>query len=252
MLLSIACSFDLEIKQFDVVTAFLNAHVDDDIYIYSPPGLNVISQNGVKLVCKLNRSLYGIKQAPRFWQSLLSSWLVSCGFCQSKTDSSLYTMIHDGHLFALAFYVDDCLLIGKRSKFLTLFKHDFSSRSFKIEDLGPAAWILGCSIIRNRSRGTLHLFQTEYLKDVLQEFGMSECTPEPTPMSTKSSKSVLTALEKREMPYAKLIGKLLYASNFTRLDITASVNYLSRYISHHGVEHWLQEKTFTSLSEAYS
>jgi hypothetical protein len=150
-------------------------------------------------------------------------------------------MIHDGHLFALAVYVDDCLLIGKRSTFLTLFKRDFSSR-FKIEDLSSTSWILGCSIIRYRSRGTLHLNQTRYLKDVFSEFGMSECTPVSTPMSAKSSKSVYVALDIREMPYAKLIGNLLYASNCTRPDITASVNYLSRYMSHHGVEHWLQAK----------
>jgi len=68
------------------------------------------------------------------------------------------------------------LLIGKQRRILTLFEQDFSSR-FKIEDLGPAFWILGCNIIRNRSCGTLHLVQTQYLKGVLQEFGMSECTP---------------------------------------------------------------------------
>jgi len=65
VLLSIACSFYLEIEQFDVVTAFLDAHVVEDIYMYSPLGLEVISPNGVKMVCKLNRSLYGLKQAPR-------------------------------------------------------------------------------------------------------------------------------------------------------------------------------------------
>ena len=119
-----------------------------------------------------------------------------------------------------------------------MFKHDFFSR-FKIEYLGPSTWILGCNIIRNRSRGTLHLVKTQYLKDELQEFGMSECTLVSTPMSSKPSKSVTTVLDKGEMPYAKLIGKLLYASNFTRLDITASVNYLSRYMSHPCVEQWL-------------
>ena len=193
VLQSIACSFDLEIEQFDVVIAFLKAHVDYDIYMCSPHGLKVISPNGVKLVCKFNKSLYGVKQAPRSWQSLLSSWLVSCGFRQSKTDPSLYTMIHDGHLFALAVYVDDCLLIGKQSKMLTLLRHDFSSR-FKIEDLGPAAWILGCNIIRNRSRVTFYLVQNQYLNDVLQKFGMSECTQLSTPMSTNPSKSVTTAI----------------------------------------------------------
>jgi len=89
VLLSLSCRFDLEIEQFDFVTAFLNANVDKDIYINSPPGMRSESRNGERLVCKLNRSLYGIKQAPRSWQTLLSSWLVSYGFCQSKTDPIL-------------------------------------------------------------------------------------------------------------------------------------------------------------------
>jgi len=150
-------------------------------------------------------------------------------------------MIHDGYLFALAVYVDDFFAYWKKRKLLTLFKHDSSSR-LKIEDLGPSAWIMGCSIIRNRSRGTLHLVQTHHLKDVLQEFGMSECTQMSTPMAAKPSKSVTTAFDTNEMSYPKLIGKLLSASNFKRLDITAGVNYVSRYMSHPGVEHWLQAK----------
>jgi len=208
--------------------------------MHFPLGLKV-SQPGVKLICKLNRSLYGTKQAPRSGQSLLSSWLESYGFSQSKTNPSLYTMIHDEYLFALAVFVDDCLLVGKRSNFLTLFKCDFSSR-FKIEDLGPGAWISDSIITRDRARGNLHLFQTQYLKDVLQEFGMSECTSVSSPMVAKVSKFVLVALDIREMPYAKL----LYASNCTRLDVTASVNYLSRYMSHPSVEQWLQAKRLLS------
>jgi hypothetical protein len=88
--------------------------------------------------------------------------------------------------------------------------------------------------------------------DVLQEFGMSECTPVSTPMSTRPFKLVNTKFNKKEMPYAKQIGKLLYASKCTRPHITASVNYLSRYMPHLSVEHWLQGKTITSLFEGFS
>ena len=78
-------SLDLEIEQFDVFTAFLNANIDEDIYMHSPPSLKTESQAGVKLVCKINRILYGIKQAPRSWQTLPSAWLVSYDFCQRET-----------------------------------------------------------------------------------------------------------------------------------------------------------------------
>jgi hypothetical protein len=89
-----------------------------------------------------------------------------------------------------------------------VFKHDFSSR-FKIKELGPTTWILGYIIFLNRSCGTLHLVQTQYLKDVLQEFGMSECIPVSTPMSAKPHKLPDTKSNAKEMRYAKLVGELL-------------------------------------------
>jgi hypothetical protein len=99
----------------------------------------------------------------------------------------LYTLLRNDQLFALAVYVDDYLLIGRNCKFLYEFKKEFPSR-FKIENLGPTFWILGCSIIRDSSRGTLSLVQTQYLKDVLSDFGMSECSSVSTPMSAKPFK----------------------------------------------------------------
>ncbi len=81
VLISLACSLDLEIEQFDVVIAFLNADVDEDIYMYPPPGPTRTSTHEQRLVCKLKRSLYGIKKPPRSWQTLLSPWLLSYGFC---------------------------------------------------------------------------------------------------------------------------------------------------------------------------
>ena len=153
----------------------------------------------------------------------------------------MYTLLKNGQLFALTIYVDDCLLIGRNCQFLVDFKQDFSSR-FKIEDLGPASWILGCSIIRDRSRGTLSLVQTQYLKDIISDFGMSDCSSVSTPMSAKPYKLSNTHFNAKEMPYAKLVGKLLYASKCTRPDITASVNYLSRFMPSPHIEHWLQAK----------
>ena len=122
----------------------------------------------------------------------------------------MYTLLRNDQLFALAVYVDDCLLIGRNCTFLSEFKREFFSR-FQIEDLGPASWILGCSITRVRSRGTLSLVQTQYLKDILSEFGMSDCGSVSTPMSAKPSHLSDTHFNAKEMPYAKLVGKLLYA-----------------------------------------
>ena len=71
---------------------------------------------------------------------------------------------------------------------------------------------------------------------------MSECSLVSTPMSTNPYKLSYTLFSAKEMPYAKLVRKLLYSSNCTRHDITTSVSYLSRFMSSPHVEHWLQAK----------
>ena len=86
--------------------------------------------------------LYGIKQAPRAWNSCVIEWLQNYGFTQSRVDPGIYTTISKGHLYVLAVYVDDCLLIGQSGSFILEVKKDFSAE-FKIEDLGPVSWLLG-------------------------------------------------------------------------------------------------------------
>jgi hypothetical protein len=125
-------------------------------------------------------------------------------------------------LDALEVIVDACLLIGKRCKFMSSFKQEFSPR-LKIDDLGPLPWILGCSIICDRSRGTLLLVQTQYTRDILDEFSISGCAFVSTPMLAKPSKLTHTEFNPKKLPYSRLLGNLLYVSNCAHLDITFSV-----------------------------
>jgi hypothetical protein len=105
-------------------------------------------------------------------------------------DLSLYTMIHEGYLFAIAVYIDDIMFVRRKCDFMMWFKQVFSSR-FKIDDLGPATWIPGCSIIRNRSFGTLLLVSTQYIRDILEEFGTSDhSSVSTTPMLIKLYKLI--------------------------------------------------------------
>ena len=111
-MLSLACSLDLEIQQFDVVTAFLNADVDEDIYMHPSTCMNGTSTHGERSVCKLKRSLYGIKQEPRSWQALLSSWLLSYGFCHCKADPSVYTLIRKDQFLCWPYMLMIVYLLG--------------------------------------------------------------------------------------------------------------------------------------------
>jgi hypothetical protein len=100
------------------VSAFLNVDVHETIYMHQPEGFQRVDSKGRKLACKLNRALYDIKQAPRAWNSCVSEWRENYGFTQSRVDPGIYTNIVKGHLYVLAIYVDDCLLIGRGGSFV--------------------------------------------------------------------------------------------------------------------------------------
>ena len=109
-LLALAAYYDLEVEQFDVVTAFLNADLtDSEVYMAQPDGYVKYDDNGVPYVCKLNKAIYGLKQTPREWNQLLTAWLVSYGWTQNLADPGCFTITADGHLHILAVYVDDCI-----------------------------------------------------------------------------------------------------------------------------------------------
>ena len=97
VLLSLAAYYDWEAEQLDVVTAFLEAPVEEEIHMKLPEGFKKYDSNGQELVCKLHKSLYGLKQAPRNWNLTITQWLVEYGFIQSKVDPGIY-VYHKGKL----------------------------------------------------------------------------------------------------------------------------------------------------------
>ena len=154
VLLALAAYYSLEVLQFDVCTAFLNATLDSPTFMTQPEGYVKFAPDGSRLVCKLKKAIYGCRQSPRAWNQLVTSWLVDYGWTQSKVDPGAYTIIVVRSVwYILAVYVDDCILVGRDGPFLSQFIKEFGTR-FKIEFLGPAAWLLGCSIVRVRVYGT--------------------------------------------------------------------------------------------------
>ena len=244
-LLALAAYYDLEVEQFDVVTAFLNADLtDSEVYMSQPDGYIKYDDKGVPFVCKLNKALYGLKQAPREWNQLLTAWLVKYGFTQNLADPGCYTISSDGHLYVLAVYVDDCILVGKGGPFIVNFKAAFGKR-FKIEDLGAVSWLLGCEITRDRRNKIIRIGQRQFCIDMLEQFGMLDCSSTGTPLSARTTDGPVeksSPLNTKRFDYPALVGKLLYLSNCTRPDITAAVNYLSRFMSNPTDQNWEQAK----------
>jgi len=151
VLIALACHHDLEIEPMDVITTFLNPDVESQVYMYQPAGYKVLSNDGIRLACHLREALYRIWEAPMAWNALFTSWLVSYGLEQSLVDPRVFTTWIGILLYILAVYVDDRILVEKHGGFIVRFKSDLSSK-FKIEELGPASWLLACIIERDRDQ----------------------------------------------------------------------------------------------------
>ena len=144
--------------------------------MHKPPGY---TRGGPHQVCKLLKSLYGLKQASRQWYAKFSSALIAFGFTQSKADYSLFTK-HSGDTFlALLVYVDDVIVASNSpasvSDFIT-----FLHSQFKLKDLGSLRYFLGIEVART-AKG-IHLCQRKYALDVLADSGTLGCKPLTLPM----------------------------------------------------------------------
>ncbi|CAB4041487.1 Hypothetical predicted protein [Paramuricea clavata] len=127
---------DMIIHQMDVKTAYLNAPIDCELYMEQPEGFEEHGENGEKLVCKLNKSLYGLKQSGRNWNNLLHENLQKEGFTQSQADPCVYVRIIDSKRCVIVIvWVDDIIIAASHFELLTTVKESLGER-FKMKDLG--------------------------------------------------------------------------------------------------------------------
>ncbi|XP_014517259.1 uncharacterized protein LOC106774734 [Vigna radiata var. radiata] len=178
-------------------------------------------------ICKLTKSLYGLKQASRQWFEKLSSYLISVNYKQSKSDHSLFTKRTDTCFTALLVYVDDIVLAGNSMEEITYIK-ELLHNKFRIKDLGELKYFLGLEVAR--SKKGIHLCQRKYALDILEETGMEGCKPSTTPFLRDTSPLYKSDSHLNDPgPYRRLIGKLLYITN-TRPDLCYTINLLSQFM----------------------
>ncbi|KAL2231261.1 UNVERIFIED_CONTAM: Retrovirus-related Pol polyprotein from transposon RE2 [Sesamum indicum] len=196
-----------------------------------PEGYSV--QTG--LVCKLERSIYGLKQASRQWNVELTLKLTEFSFMQSAFDHCLFTKRTDDVLLALLVYVDD-IVVTTPSLALIQSVKDYLHALFTIKDLGDARYFLGLEIARG-SDG-LYLAQTKYVRDIISDTGMSSAksVSTPFPLGLKLTNDFGARLQQPDQ-FRRLIGRLLYLG-FTRPNILHSVQQLSQFLTHPCAAHW--------------
>ncbi|KAK4412129.1 Retrovirus-related Pol polyprotein from transposon TNT 1-94 [Sesamum alatum] len=169
ILLAIASWYDYEIWQMDVKTAFLNGFVEEEIYMDQPEGFTVAGEE--QKVCRLQKSIYGLKQASRRWNIRFDEVIRGYDFIKNESDPCVYKKVSGSSIVFLVLYVDDILLIGNDVRMLANTKAWLSTQ-FSMKDLGEASDILGIQIVRDRSRRMLGLTQNLYMEKILKIFGM--------------------------------------------------------------------------------
>jgi hypothetical protein len=196
-------------------------------------------QNDSSPLCRLKKSLYGIKQAPQAWYAKMDNFLIGTGFSRFHFDPNVYTKKVGIHLIIIFLYVDDLILTGTDSKLLNHVKTSIKKK-FEMKDLGFLHYFLGLQVFQTNER--IFLSQSKYDCDLLHHFHMDDCKPTPSlfqsgvklPATCTSSKVDATL-------YRQLVGSLFYLTH-TCPDLSFVVGLVSRYMKTPHESHWKEAK----------
>jgi transposase InsO family protein len=234
ILLSLAVNFNWTLHQFDVKNAFLNGELHEEVYMSLPPGFE--ENLGRDKVCRLKKSLYGLKQSPRAWFERFGNVVKKHGFTQSQADHTLFFKhSHEGKIAILIVYVDDIIMTGDDVNEISDLKRRLEAE-FDIKDLGKLKYFLGMEFAR--SKEGIFLNQRKYILDLLTETGMTGCKAVETPMdpNVKLKAASEDEVVDRER-YQRLAGRLIYLSH-TRPDIAFAVSVISQFMHAPGPTHF--------------
>ena len=195
-------------------------------------------------VLKLKKALYGLKQAPRRWYLTLHEFLEKLDFKRCYQDYCIYVKRYTTGVMFLSIYVDDITLIGTHKEDLEDVISKLSNK-FKLQLNGNLKFLLGIEVKRDMERRITTLTQTQYIKNLLEEFNMDACHGKyiPQPVGeVKPEDMNIQGVNDPKIPYRRLIGRLHYLVHGTRPDIASAVRYLSAYVGKYTHTHWQQAK----------
>jgi hypothetical protein len=222
MLLSAAGRDKLKVMQYDVKAAFLNGDLQEEVYMRPPPGVETRGK-----VCKLTKSLYGLKQAANVWNQKMHESLIKRGFEQNKTDNCLYLYKSGGELIHLLTHVDDILAATNNVETLERIMAEVG-KDFELKSIGEAKEYLGIKLERDEV-GNFKVSQPQFIQNIIDAAGMVDARVSKYPMDVGYYSLDGEELSTNE-EYRKLIGMLLYLAVNTRPDIAAAVTILSQKV----------------------
>ena len=230
IIIAIAVQRNYKVVQIDVNAAYLNAELNEDIYIKAPKGHPMYNHGYLKL----NKALYGLKQAGREWNETLNNTMVKMNFRRLTSEPCIYIKENNSKEIQciIAVYVDDILLAGKEKEII--YVKEQIKEYFNIKDIGEVDFIIGIKFEKCGDGYIIH--QKHYIKDLLIKFKLVNSPP------TKNLKPIEDlALRKErcdETLYRSAIGNLIYLAICTRPDIIFAVSKAARRNKNPTLEDW--------------
>ena len=214
ILIALVAYMDLECEQLDVITAYLNSHLnaDEEVYIRLPPGCPKEYPSIVRLL----RGMYGLRQAAILWYEDLKKSLAAMDYRALDADPCVF--IHKSNGSIIVVYVDDLILITRSVAEMTRLKALIAGR-YKVRDLGALSYYLGIRFTRDRIRKTISMSMEAYFDRLTQEYHLTDAPSEEYPLPKdvlKLDKNTEQATPDKIKEYQSLVAKLLYPTTICR------------------------------------
>lgn len=235
LMLALVTYYDLELWHFDIRGYFLYGVMDELVYIHQPDGYREGPARGEpgELVCKLQKAIYGTKQAQRCADKVLKQAWKDAGVLPLMSDNSMFYSRDGDKIFVCGMYVDDGLCFGNDESYVKE-KLDALGKAFDLVIIKDPKVFVGIQIERDRAKGVMLLHQEGAVLKLMGSINMLDCNPAKTPMQTgiilSDPATIVMSKEIRVFPFQSLVGQLLWLLG-TRMDLCFAINVLTRYMS---------------------
>ncbi|MBW0533978.1 hypothetical protein O181_073693 [Austropuccinia psidii MF-1] len=232
-LVAFACINKLQFHQIDIKSAFLNSQLKETVYLAVPQGLQIDKQ---KFCLRMNKAIYGLRQAPLAWYEHLKNWLESEKFSVCTLDPCVFYRAGSTPVW-LYIHVDDIGIFSKNTAFFKAeIEKEFNTKDIREEDL-----MLGIKI--QKMKNSISLDQQHFTEALLEQYGMNACKTVTTPLTPNehlrpATDNKTSAFKNLKVNYRSAIGSIDYLSTATRPDLSFSVSTLSQYLEWPGMKHW--------------
>jgi hypothetical protein len=253
-ILSLSAARNLDMTQLDVKTAFLYGEISEEIYLNQPEGF--VTPGKEREVCKLNKCIYGLKQASRVWNQHFNKFLQDFGLNPSASDPCVYSYQQGEEFTIVAIWVDDGLVCSNNKESTTRILQ-YLSTHFEMR-FGVVDYFVGLKITRDWNKMSVYLSQPEYINKVIHRFNMEECQPKSLPadpnsrLMSKNKSSPEENTDGENFPYREAVGSLIYLAVTSRPDISYAVNQVAQHSENPNRSHWAAVKRIISYLKGTS